>query len=73
MHLVIRNGDETALWVLTPAGQRTAKVTYKPEYGAPFGPPMKSASVRRPRPSEAALMSFCSTAVGKASSPLPPG
>jgi hypothetical protein len=40
IHVVVRTGDQTALWVLTPAGQRTAKVVFKPEYGAPFGPPI---------------------------------
>jgi hypothetical protein len=40
VHLVVRSGDQTALWVLTPTGQRTAKVVFKPEYGAPFGQPI---------------------------------
>jgi hypothetical protein len=40
MHLLVRTGEQTALWVLTPAGQRTASVMFKPEYGEPLGPPI---------------------------------
>jgi hypothetical protein len=43
IHLIVRTRlaeEETALWVLTPSGQRTAKVVFKPEYGAPFGAPI---------------------------------
>ena len=40
IHVVVSSGDQTALWVLTPSGQRSAKVTFKPEYGAPFGQPI---------------------------------
>jgi hypothetical protein len=47
IHLVVRSSLNTsaenaytALWVLTPSGQRTAKVIFKPEYGAPFGQPI---------------------------------
>jgi hypothetical protein len=40
IHLIVRTGEHTALWVLTPAGQRTASITFKPEYGAPLAPPI---------------------------------
>jgi hypothetical protein len=40
IHLLVRIGEQTALWILTPAGQRTAAVTFKPEYGTPLAPPI---------------------------------
>jgi hypothetical protein len=40
IHLIVRTGEQTALWILTPAGQRTAAVVFKPEYGTPLAPPI---------------------------------